>query len=455
MTTVFSGLNNRNSKKTLPLNRTKAKPIFGHDDDDDDDINNPGTEQTEPKAKSGIHGPQAGKKTAARPLPPSSSSLDTPSPPNPLSNLFSRKAPHPPPNPPSTTKPTATTTSTTNLSALHTQRQRAAEAEALDPSIYDYDAAFDTIHANDARKKNNAAAAAAAERQPRYMEKALAAAEVRKRDQLRAKDKMLQREREAEGEDFADKAKYVTGAYKRQQEEVRRMEEEERRKEERERERRRRMGLDADGDGTGRFLYRSLMEEEDKRARQREFAAEMIAGGGGGSSLKEKVADDDNNDNDDNKEKSQADIARDLNAKGANIVINEDGEVAIKTQLLSAGLNVAPKPKSKFQSDGASASLGSSRVSGLSQPTATGRTSTQKAVRERQTRLVEEQLAQAAKRAADEENEEQAKLVKAAKSRKTEGEISSARERYLKRKAEAAAEAEAEREAKAKAKAKG
>ena len=456
MTTVFSGLNNRNSKKTLPLNRTKAKPIFGHDDDDDDANNDPGTEYTDHNAKSGIHGLQAGKKTAARPLPPSSSSLDASSPPYPHFNPSNKNSPHLPPKPPSTTKTTATTTSTTNLSALHTQRQRAAEAEALDPSIYDYDAAFDSIHAHDARKKNTAAAAAAAERQPRYMEKALAAAEVRKRDQLRAKDKMLQREREAEGEDFADKAKYVTGAYKRQQEEVRRMEEEERRKEERERERRRRMGLDADGDGTGRFLYRSLMEEEDKRARQREVAAEMMAGGGGSSSLKEKIADDDNGNND-NKEKSQADIARDLNAKGANIVINEDGEVAIKTQLLSAGLNVAPKPKSKLQSDGASKvpGAGSGSGPGPTQAMATGRTSTQKAVRERQTRLVEEQLAQAAKRAAEEENEEQAKLVKAAKSRKTEGEISSARERYLKRKAEAAAEAEAEREAKAKAKAKG
>ena len=60
------------------------------------------------------------------------------------------------------------------------------------------------------------------------MENLLAAAEVRKRDQLRAKEKMLLREREAEGDDYADKEKFVTAAYRAQQEDMRRLEEEER-----------------------------------------------------------------------------------------------------------------------------------------------------------------------------------------------------------------------------------
>ena len=432
MTTLLSGLNSRNPKTSLSLNRNKAKPIFGDDDDNDNnDDAGSANENHDSKARSSTHGLQAGTKKAARP--PPSSSLGPPSIQslaNPSRQKHSpSKSPAPPPS--------------TNLSALHTQRQQAAEAEALDPSIYDYDGAFDAIHAHDAARKKAASSEASA-RRPRYMEKALAAAEVRKRDQLRAKDKMLQREREAEGEDFADKAKYVTSAYKKQQEEVRRLEEEERRKEKRERERRRKMGLDVDGDGTGRFLYRSLMEEEDKRARQRqEGAARLTADGAAGDGLSlvmtEKIVDEDVA-----SKKSQADIARDLNAKGANIVINEDGEVAIKTQLLSAGLNVAPRPKAKPVADASSASpFGSSRASGAasSQTMSSGRTSTQKAVRERQSRLVENQLAQAAKRAAEEEDEEQTKVFKAAKSKKTEGEISGARERYLRRKAEAQAEA--------------
>jgi hypothetical protein len=42
---------------------------------------------------------------------------------------------------------------------------------------------------------------------------------------------MLQHERDKEGEEFADKEKFVTGAYKKQMEEVRKAEEEERLKE--------------------------------------------------------------------------------------------------------------------------------------------------------------------------------------------------------------------------------
>ena len=60
-------------------------------------------------------------------------------------------------------------------------------------------------------------------------------------------------------------------------------------------------------------------------------------------------------------------------------------------------------------------------------------------MRERQTRMLEAQLEQAAKRAADEEMEEQRKLEHTAKSRKTDSEISGARERYLQRKKEAEA----------------
>ena len=429
MTTLISGLNSRNSKTSLPLNRNKAKPIFGDDDDHEDGDANGNRAKPGSVAGKAAFGLQGGKKNAARP--PHSSLLE----PSSSSSTFAFDAPTK-----ETSLSTSITPTTANLSALHTQRQQAAEAEAVDPSIYDYDGAFDAIHSHDAARKK-AALADASQRRARYIDKALAAAEVRKRDQLRAKDKMLQREREAEGEDFADKAKYVTGGYKKQQEEVRRLEEEERRKEERERERRRKLGLDADGDGTGRFLYRSLMDEEDKKARERERAAGLAAANSGDGVA---AVDSPSPANDDRvKEKSDADIAHDLNAKGANIVINEDGEVAIKTQLLSAGLNVAPKPKSNGSPDATAGASNASRTS-VTGPTNTssvpGRTSAQKAVRERQTRLVEEQLAQATKRAAEDENEEQMKLVRAAKSKKTEGEISGAKERYLRRKAEAEAE---------------
>lgn len=54
---------------------------------------------------------------------------------------------------------------------------------------------------------------------------------MRKRDRLRAEDKLVQREREMEGADYADKDAFVTPAYQAQQEELRRVEAEEERAE--------------------------------------------------------------------------------------------------------------------------------------------------------------------------------------------------------------------------------
>ena len=59
----------------------------------------------------------------------------------------------------------------------------------------------------------------------------LSTAATRKLDHLRAEEKMMQREREAEGDEFADKEAFVTQAYKDQMAEVRRAEEEERKRE--------------------------------------------------------------------------------------------------------------------------------------------------------------------------------------------------------------------------------
>jgi coiled-coil domain-containing protein 55 len=60
------------------------------------------------------------------------------------------------------------------------------------------------------------------------MDNLLASAEVRKRDYLIAQEKNYKKERETEGEEFAGKEKFVTSAYKKQQEEMRKAEEEER-----------------------------------------------------------------------------------------------------------------------------------------------------------------------------------------------------------------------------------
>jgi hypothetical protein len=58
----------------------------------------------------------------------------------------------------------------------------------------------------------------------------LASSHTRKLDYLRAEEKMMQLEREAEGDEFADKESFVTQAYKDQMAAVRAAEEEEKKR---------------------------------------------------------------------------------------------------------------------------------------------------------------------------------------------------------------------------------
>lgn len=114
---------------------------------------------------------------------------------------------------------------------LSRSERRAQEAAlAIDQSVFDYDGVYDGMKAAEAaleaaRKEANA------EKKPKYIESFLAAAQTRKLDRLRAEEKMLEREREKEGDEFADKDKFVTEAYRKQMEEVRLAEEEEKRRE--------------------------------------------------------------------------------------------------------------------------------------------------------------------------------------------------------------------------------
>lgn len=294
-----------------------------------------------------------------------------------------------------------------DLSSSHASSKRAKEATAIDPSVYDYDAAYDSLHATSAKKKAAQAADAAA-RKPRYMTNLLAAAEVRKRDQLRAKEKMLAKEREAEGDEFADKEKFVTGAYKAQQEEVRRLEEEERLREEEEQRRRKGKGMVG--------FYRSVLDLDEKRHEEAVAAAAQVTSTEIPNAEVEA-------------EKTEADIAKELKARGRDVTINEEGQVVDKRELLSAGLNVAPKPRTATSTSGAQ-----SANKGSAQGAYQGRTAAQRAMRERQTRMLEEQLEKATQQAAAEEVEKKRAAEMAAKSKKTEGDIMSAKERYLQRK---------------------
>jgi coiled-coil domain-containing protein 55 len=255
------------------------------------------------------------------------------------------------------------------------------------------------------------------ERKPKYMSNLLAAAAVRKRDATIAEEKRLAREREAEGDEFADKEKFVTSAYKKQQEENRRLEEEERLREEQERKKNK-------GAGMTNF-YKNMLEKGEQRH------AEVV------KAVEERIKQGPQQDEEEGeKVKSEADLAREINEKaGGAIAINDEGQVVDKRQLLKGGLNIAPKAKGAAS---VSAQRGGPSASDRSRgPAFVGAGGGKQAMRERQSRMMEEQLEQATKRVFEAEEEERQKVERASKSRKTEGEIMGAKERYLARKREA------------------
>ncbi|KIW14912.1 hypothetical protein PV08_07697 [Exophiala spinifera] len=320
-------------------------------------------------------------------------------------------------------KSAASTEKYTNLSALRSAKLHDEEASKIDASVYDYDGAYETFHA----KKEKKSSAGEQESGPKYMTSLLQSAEVRKRDQLRAKEKALLREREAEGDEFADKEKFVTGAYKKQQEETRRLEEEEKKREEAEEERRRK------GGGMTAF-HKQMLQKDEERMRtikeaEEEAAKKKAAGVEDEGETEEEVTD--------------SKLAEELNKQGARIVVNDEGEIVDKRQLLSAGLNAAPKKPGREAEAPKKVNDGRPQEYWRSSKAQDAR----QGQRERQSRMMERQIEEMAAKQKEAETEEEKAQQEKNKSRVTEADKMGAKERYLQRKKEREEEARKKKEA--------
>jgi coiled-coil domain-containing protein 55 len=319
----------------------------------------------------------------------------------------------------------------TNLSALRNAKIHDEQASKLDSTVYDYDGVYDTFQTKASSKttKNDSSAG------PKYMTHLLASTEQRKRDHDRAREKAIQRERENEGDEFADKEKFVTSAYKKQQEENRRAEEEEEKRLEREEAMRKK------GVGMLDFNKRMLEREEERMQAIAEAEAEAQGRKNGNAEVGDGKGGVEDGDADDADRK-----ARDLIEKGARIALNEEGEVIDKRQLLSAGLNVAPPknsgPSTKSQ---APATQNALRPGGASKTAVGGSKAAQ---RERQSRMVEQQMAAMLEQQAAEEAAAEAKQQEVNQSRISEDAKMSAKERYLARKREREEAEKAKKDAK-------
>lgn len=92
-----------------------------------------------------------------------------------------------------------------------------------DPTIYQYDEIYDDLE----RGKEQDGASKQKEKKSKYIPKLLKTADRRKKEQEHRIERMVQKEREAEGEMYADKESFVTSAYRAKLEEFKKMEEEE------------------------------------------------------------------------------------------------------------------------------------------------------------------------------------------------------------------------------------
>jgi len=92
-----------------------------------------------------------------------------------------------------------------------------------DPTIYQYDEVYDDME----RNKNQSEINKQKEKKPKYIQNLLQTAERRKKEQEYRIGRMVQKEREAEGDMYADKESFITSAYKAKLEEFKKMEEEE------------------------------------------------------------------------------------------------------------------------------------------------------------------------------------------------------------------------------------
>lgn len=93
-----------------------------------------------------------------------------------------------------------------------------------DPTIYQYDEVYDDLERGEGQSDS---ASKQKEKKSKYIQKLLKTAERRKKEQEHRIERMVQKEREAESDMYADKESFVTSAYRAKLEEFKKMEEEE------------------------------------------------------------------------------------------------------------------------------------------------------------------------------------------------------------------------------------
>ncbi|KAF9948928.1 hypothetical protein BGZ70_002008 [Mortierella alpina] len=315
------------------------------------------------------------------------------------------------------------------------EQQNAALAQ--DATVFDYDGVYDQLKSAD-RARELARKQDSQDRKPKYVNALLQAAETRKRDRQIAEEKRIEREREKEGEEFKDKEQFITPAYKAQKEAMRLAEEEDRKREEL-------MAKDKDGSLMQGF-YRTMLEERTKLRPGLVVADPSSKGdnkdGLSAAALKElerekRLA-----------EKDDRQRALEAREQGMDVVLNDEGQIVDKRQLLKGGLNIVKKPTSSTSSsrdrhrsssdydrDRTYAAYKESKYRSSQSSNGRGQHDDPSAdQRARMTEKIEQQLVEQEKKREEEEKARQESIREALKRKNQDDQVMDAKARYLARK---------------------
>ncbi|KAF7793135.1 hypothetical protein EIP86_004244 [Pleurotus ostreatoroseus] len=319
-----------------------------------------------------------------------------------------------------------------NVELSKAMKKRMEEEKKVDSTVFEYDEVWDKMQEAKAKQKEQKEADSK-ERKPKYISNLLATAATRRLDHLRAEEKMIQREREMEGDEFKDKDAFVTQAYKDQMAEVRRAEEEEKQREELERKKNKGMG------GMAQFYKKLLEESEQKHDETVAATQEKPVKGPQMPNLTITKPPD-------FAPKSDVELAKIARDQGKDVELNDDNQIVDKRELLSAGLNLSAPNTRKLglhlskKADSSTDSVQAHR--------AVGSAASRREINERRAREITTQMEQEKERILKEkEREEQESINRIVTKRNTAEDVQSARERYLARKRRKLEEEEASQDA--------
>ncbi|KAJ7632651.1 coiled-coil domain-containing protein 55-domain containing protein [Roridomyces roridus] len=297
------------------------------------------------------------------------------------------------------------------------QKRMAAE-KRVDNTVYEYDEVWDKMQEAKLRQKE-AKEVESKDRKPKYISGLLQSAATRRLDYLRAEEKLMQREREAEGDEFADKDSFVTQAYKDQMAAVRAAEEEEKKRDE---------ALKKKGgatSGMAHFYQRLLQESEEKHDATVAATQQPVIGPQPNLTITRPP---------DLTPVSDLELATKAREEGKQVELNDDNQIVDKRDLLVAGLNLSAPNTRRLGGVGSNAGKDKNTEEAHAHR-AVGTAASRREINERRTREIQQQMeAEQERLEGERERAEHEAIQRIAVKRNDETAVQSARERYLERK---------------------